>query len=84
MLIIIFICSYCRHCVDDLFIVNFRVTMDVGVLTSLGNIFYKYIVFSRRMEEVGHPYEYLHGAPNGGGHTNRVLKIPKNKCVPQG
>ena len=76
--------SYCRHGVDDLFIVNFPVTMDVGVLTSLGNIFYKYVVFSPRMEEVGHPYEYLHGAPHGDGRTNRVLRIPKTKCVPQG
>ena len=74
----------CRHGVDDLFIVNFPVTMHVDMLTSKRNIFYKYVVFSHRMEEVGHPHEYLHGAPHGDGHTNRVLRIPENKCVPGG
>ena len=42
------------------------------------NLLYKYVVFSRRMEQVEHPYEYLHGR---GGFINRALKIPRNKCI---
>lgn len=62
---------------------NFEIEMNLDVLMSGENILYKYIVFSRRMEEVGHPYEYLHGTRNG--HTNyRVLNIPRKKIVPGG
>ena len=73
----------CRHLVDDQFLVMFTVKMHMDMLASKG-IFYKYVVFSRRMEEVGHPHEFLHGAPYGTGLTNRVLKIPQNKLVPGG
>ena len=47
-------------------------------------ILYKYVVFSRRMEEVRHPYEYLYGAPYGDHATNRMLRIPSDKCYPGG
>ena len=64
---------------------KFTVQMHVDLFTGKEGIFYKYVVFSRRMEEVGHPYEYLHGAPYGdGGFTNRVLRVPKNKHIPGG
>ena len=74
----------CRHLVDDQFLVIFTVKMHMDMVASKGNIFYKYVVFSHRMEEVGHPHEYLHGAPYGAGLTNRVLKIPQNKLTPGG
>ena len=74
----------CRHLADEQILVEFTVKMHIDMLASKGNIFYKYVVFSRRMEEVGHPYEYLHGAPYGAGHTNRVLKVPQSKLVPGG
>ena len=74
----------CRHLVDDQFLVMFTVKMHVDMLTSKRNIFYKYVVFSRRMEEVGHPHEHLHGAPYGTGFTNRVLKITQSNLVPGG
>ena len=73
----------CRHLADDQFLVMFTVKMHMDMLASK-DIFYKYVVFSRRMEEVGHPYEYLHGAPYGAGLTNRVFRIPRNKLVPGG
>ena len=63
---------------------TFDVKMHIDVFKKAEAIFYKYVVFSRRMQEVGHPFEYLHGAPFGGSHTNRALKVPKNKRVPGG
>ena len=61
--------------------VEFVVPMQVDCRDG---IFYKYVVFSRRMEEVGHPYEYLHGAPHVNEHTNRALTVPKKKRTPGG
>ena len=51
-----------------------------------GGLSYKYVVFSKRMEEVGHPYEYLYGTPftYTSGDTNRVLKLPEEKIFPSG
>ena len=61
------------------------VKMHVDLLTVARGIYYKYVVFSRQMCEPGHhPYEYLHGAPRGTGHTNRALKVPSSKCTPGG
>ena len=76
--------SACRHLFDDQFLVVFTVKMHMNMLASKGNIFYKYVVFSCRMKEVEHPYEFLHGSPYGDGHTNRVLRIPQSKLVPGG
>ena len=64
--------------------VTFVVPILVDLFAAEKGVFYKYVVFSRRMEEVGHPYEYLHGAPNVSGLTNRALKVPRNKCIPGG
>ena len=63
---------------------RFMVKADIDLLKmemkhSIG-IPYKYVVFSKRMEEVGHPYEYLYRAPPYQlGETNRLLKIAESK-----
>ena len=68
---------------------KFVVKADVDLLKvemkhSIG-IPYKYVVFSKRMEEVGHPYEYLYKAPPcQSGETNRLLKIADSKIFPTG
>ena len=69
---------------DGLIVVKFIAKMNVNVFRGRIGILYKYVVFSRRMEEVGHPYEYLYGAPNGDHLTNRMLRVPTNMCKPQG
>ena len=68
---------------------TFKVKADVDLLKaemkySIG-IPYKYVVFSKRMEEVGHPYEFLYRAPPyQSGETNRLLKIADSKIFPTG
>ena len=73
-----------RDAGDGLFVVEFDVKMHTDVFKKAEAIFYKYVVFSCRMQEVGHPYEYLHRVPAGGSHTNRALKVPNNKRAPGG
>lgn len=65
---------------------NFVARMNVNLLRDgqRHGLLYKYVVFSRRMEETEHPYEYLYGAPCGDHSTNRMLKIPGKKCYPGG
>ena len=81
--------SHCNHTHardtgDGLIVVKFVAKMDVNVFQSRNRILYKYVVFSRRMEEVGHPYEYLYGAPYGNHLTNRMLRVHPNICKSQG
>ena len=46
---------------------------------------YKYVVYSPRMNEVGHPYEFLHGAPPyDHPRNNRLLKVPEQKLCQGG
>ena len=75
-----------RDAGDGLSVVKFSVQAHVDLFGDKEGIFYKYVVFSQRMHEVGHPYEYLHGASRGGqgGFNNRALKIPKDKRIPGG
>ena len=61
-----------------MFIVKFKVWIQVDVFRNREALMYKYVVFSRRNKE-GNPYEYLHGASYGSGHKNRALKIPKDR-----
>ena len=75
---------HARNAGDGLILVKFVAKMDVNVFRGRIGICYKYVVFSRRMEEVGHPFEYLYGAPYGDQFTNRMLKVPPNMCTPQG
>ena len=67
-----------RDAGGGLFIVKFKVRIQVDVCRNRDALLYKYVVFSQRNKE-GHPYEYLHGAPYGSGHKNRALKISKDK-----
>ena len=73
-----------RDAGDGLFIVKFKVRILVDVFRNREALLYKYVVFSRRNKEVGHPYEYLYGASYGYGTKNRALKIPKDKVVAGG
>lgn len=48
---------------------------------------YKYVVFSPRVDVVGHPFEKLHGAPYSapdGAENNRLLRLPEDKLKPGG
>ena len=74
----------CRDAGNGYFVVTFVARMDVNVFKNRNGLLYKYVVFSRRMEETGHPHEYLYGAPSGNQFTNRMLKVPVNKCQPGG
>ena len=53
----------------------------MNVFRNVEALLYKYVVFSRRNKEVGHPYEYLYGAPYVSTPKNRALKIHKDKVV---
>ena len=67
-------------------IFKFAVSVDIDLLKSkmpYRGLSYKYVVFSKRMEEVGHPYEYLYGN-NTTGDTNRVLKLREEKIFSTG
>lgn len=73
---------------EDLLLVEFVVKMHIDVFSKYNYILYKYAVYSRRMEEVKHPYEYLYGAQIEGvadtRYINRALKIDHNNCFPGG
>ena len=78
-------------CVDvdkDLLLVEFDVKMHIDEFLRYKYIFYKYVVHSRRKEEVKHPYEYLYGAYIEGvadtRFISRALKIDNSKCFPGG
>ena len=74
----------CRDAGDGLFIVKFKVRIHVNVFRNREALMYKYVVFSRRNKEVGHPYEYLYGAQYGSGTKNRALMIPQGRVVSGG
>ena len=74
----------CRDIGDGLFIVEFKVRILVNVFRKLKALLYKYVVFSQRNKEVGHPYEYLYGATYGNGTKNRALMFPQDRVVPGG
>ena len=73
---------------EDLLLVEFDLKMHIDVFVRYKYIIYKYLVYSRREEEVKHPYEYLYGAEIEGvadtRFINRALKIDEIKCFPGG
>ena len=45
---------------------------------------YKYVVYSPKTNQIGHQYEYLHGAPPCDNPNNRLLRVPEEKLRPGG
>ena len=57
---------------------EFMVSLKIGLS-------YKYVVYSPKINKVGHQFEYLHGAPPyDNPNSNRLLRVPKDKLVPGG
>ena len=67
-----------------MFVVKFVAKIDVNIFRDRDGLLYKYVVFSRWMEEVKNPHEILYGAPHGKQFANRMLKVPVKKCYPGG
>ena len=74
---------FSRDAGKGLFVVKMKTKLSVDYLKRKGTILYKYVVFSDQ-SEVDNPYEFLYGAPHGGGLTNRALKLPYSICFPGG
>ena len=47
---------------------------------------YKYTIFSNRLDELNDPFEQLYGVPDTSPYEelNRCLRIPHDKCHPEG
>ena len=67
-----------RDAGEGLHVIKFSLEVDYEFIKSkiYPGIPYKYIVFSPKMEDLGHPYEYLYGSPEEHSKNNRLLKIP--------
>ena len=74
-----------RDAGNGLFVVKMKTKLSVDYLKRNRTIYilYKYVVFSHQ-SEIDNPYEYLYGAPHGGGLTNRALKLPYSEHSPGG
>ena len=57
---------------------EFMVSLKIGLP-------YKYVVYSPKINKVGHQFEYLHGAPPyNNPNNNRLLRVPMEKLGPGG
>ena len=57
---------------------EFMVSLKIGLP-------YKYVVYSSKTNQIGHQYEYLHGAPPyDNPNNNRLLRVPMEKLGPGG
>ena len=66
-------------------IISFQVDYEFIRSNKCYGIPYKYVVFSPKNQEVGHPYEHLYGAPPYDyPQNNRLLKVPEYKICPGG
>ena len=75
---------FSRDAGGGLFVVKIKTKLSIDYLKRKGaTILYKYVVFSHH-SEAENPYEYLYGAPHGGGLTNRALKLPYSIDSPGG
>ena len=70
-----------RDAGNGLHVIKFCFEVDYDFVKSkkYPGIPYKYVVFSPKMEDLGHPYEYLYGAPKEHPKNNRLLKIQNEK-----
>ena len=74
---------FSRNAGLGLFVVEMKTKLSIDYLKHKETILYKYVVFSHQ-SEAENPYEFLYGAPHGGGLTNRALRLPYNSHSPGG
>ena len=75
-----------RDAGDGFYVVRCDMTVNSEFMVSLKiGLSYKYVVYSPKINKVGHQFEYLHGAPPyDNPNSNRLLRVPKDKLVPGG
>lgn len=64
-----------------LLVAKFKAIFNIDVLKNEGYLKYKYLVLPPSDAQA---FEFLYGAPDGDGFTNRAMRIFPSKCLPGG